>query len=314
MVLAQVDPGLQARTGSADVIISPPRSAPPPAGECAHDRTEARRQADWAAVDGDRIAKGQKFCTIAGSGARPAAPRPGRPLAARAPPRPRSPTILPRSSPIPPILPRAAHSILVAERVVLNFMQRMSGIATLTAAMAAAAAPARVLDTRKTAPGLRLLDKWAVLIGGGTSHRMGLYDMVLIKDNHIAAAKGITPAVAAARAYLAASGLSVPLEVELGTLADVDELMAATAGQDSDGRGPPVTRAMLDNMSVADMSVAVARIAGRLETEASGNVTLASIGAIGATGVTFVSSGALTHSVAALDISLNIEGDWAKKL
>jgi nicotinate-nucleotide pyrophosphorylase (carboxylating) len=202
--------------------------------------------------------------------------------------------------------------------VVLNFMQRMSGIATLTAAMAAAAAPARMLETRKTAPGLRLLDKWAVRIGGGENHRMGLYDMVMIKDNHIAAAGGITAAVARTAAYLRDHGLAgTPVEVEAATLDDVREALrgcpgggagdAACASEDA-----CVTRIMLDNMDVDTMRAAVALVAGRVETEASGNVTLATVPGIAATGVTFISSGALTHSVMALDISLNIEGEWAK--
>lgn len=206
----------------------------------------------------------------------------------------------------------AAHSVLVAERVVLNFMQRMSGIATLTAAMAAAAAPARILETRKTAPGLRLLDKWAVLIGGGENHRMGLFDMVMIKDNHIAAAGGITAAVARTAAYLRAHGLAgTPVEVETATLEDVREALLSCPGGAGAGSGEDacVTRIMLDNMDADTMRAAVALVAGRVETEASGNVTLQSLPAIAATGVTFVSSGALTHSVMALDISLNIVGE-----
>ena len=191
-------------------------------------------------------------------------------------------------------------------------MQRMSGIATLTAQMAAAAAPARMLETRKTVPGLRLLDKWAVLIGGGENHRMGLYDMVMIKDNHIAAAGGITAAVARTAAYLAEHGLAgTPVEVEAATLADVREALLSCPGGEA-GEAGCVTRIMLDNMDVDTMRAAVALVAGRVETEASGNVTLETVPSIAATGVTFISSGALTHSVKALDISLNIEGHWAK--
>lgn len=210
----------------------------------------------------------------------------------------------------------AAHTILVAERIVLNFMQRMSGIATLTAAMAAAAAPARMLETRKTAPGLRLLDKWAVRIGGGENHRMGLYDMVMIKDNHIAAAGGITAAVTRTAEYLRAHGLvGMPVEVETSTLDDVREALRSCPGGDGAGDAACVTRIMLDNMDVDTMRAAVALVAGQVETEASGNVTLATVPSIAATGVTFISSGALTHSVAALDISLNIESnEWGKRI
>ncbi|KAG2483039.1 hypothetical protein HYH03_018068 [Edaphochlamys debaryana] len=234
-----------------------------------------------------------------------------------------------------------ARSILVAERVMLNFMQRMSGIATATAAMVAAVQglprPTRVLETRKTAPGLRLVDKWAVLIGGGSNHRMGLYDMMMIKDNHVAAAGGITAAVRRAEEWIKAQGLgdSLAIEVETRTLEEVDEVVgllkearaareAEAAGQAAPGgEGAPlpavhVTRVMLDNMARRDpgaeggvdvsmLAEAVGRIGDLADTEASGNVTLASLPTIAATGVTFVSVGALTHSVTALDISLNIE-------
>jgi nicotinate-nucleotide pyrophosphorylase (carboxylating) len=251
--------------------------------------------------DGGALKRGDRFGIIRGSGALVRATVGNAPAAEPA---------RPHGCPAP------AHSILVAERVVLNFMQRMSGIATLTAAMAAAAAPARMLETRKTAPGLRLLDKWAVRIGGGENHRMGLFDMVMIKDNHIAAAGGITAAVARTAAYLRAQGLQhTPVEVEAATLDDVREALRSCPG----GEGPPledacVTRIMLDNMDVETMRAAVALVAGRVETEASGNVTLESVPLIATTGVTFISSGALTHSVTALDISLNIEGEWAKRV
>eukprot|EP00897_Mesotaenium_endlicherianum_P002596 jgi/Mesen1/2364/ME000156S01513 len=171
-------------------------------------------------------------------------------------------------------------------------------------AMARAAKPARILETRKTAPGLRLFDKWAVLIGGGENHRMGLYDMVMIKDNHIAAAGGIPQAVAAAQAYLQQQGLDIGVEVETRTLEEVKEVLSC-AGE---GQGR-VTRVMLDNMVTAgaDGSLDVSM----LEAAASGNVTLDTVSKIGATGVTFISSGALTHSVKALDISLNIDTELA---
>ncbi|KAJ7531448.1 hypothetical protein O6H91_14G044300 [Diphasiastrum complanatum] len=208
-----------------------------------------------------------------------------------------------------------ARSILTAERVVLNFMQRMSGIATATKAMADAARPARILETRKTAPGLRLIDKWAVLIGGGENHRMGLFDMIMIKDNHVAVAGGIKEAIAAVNSYLIENNLDVAVEVETRTLDEVREVLACV----TKGTGQ-VTRVMLDNMVVplasGDVEVtmlqeAVKLINGKLETEASGNVTLQTVGKIGATGVTFISSGALTHSVRALDISLNVDTDLA---
>ena len=198
-----------------------------------------------------------------------------------------------------------ARSILVAERLALNLMQRMGGIATAAAAMARAARPATVLDTRKTAPGLRALDKWAVRLGGGANHRAGLYDMVLVKDNHIAAAGGVRAALDA----VAAAGTPVPVEVEARTLGEVDAVLAAAAD------GVRVDRVLLDNfarrgadgaLDVAPLAEAVARIGGRLQTEASGNVTLDSVAAIAATGVDFISSGALTHSVTALDVSLKI--------
>jgi nicotinate-nucleotide pyrophosphorylase (carboxylating) len=200
----------------------------------------------------------------------------------------------------------SARSILRAERVVLNFMQRMSGIATMTRAYAEKAAPATMLETRKTVPGLRVIDKWAVLIGGGKNHRIGLFDMVMIKDNHIAAAGGIAAAVSACEAYLAENGLdNVKIEVEARTMDEVKTVIALL--DDPAVVTKSVTRLMLDNMSVADMKTAVGLIAGRLDTEASGNVTLDTVGDIGQTGVTFISSGALTHSVTALDISLNID-------
>jgi nicotinate-nucleotide pyrophosphorylase (carboxylating) len=198
----------------------------------------------------------------------------------------------------------AAHSILTAERLALNLLQRMSGIATAARRMVEAARPATILDTRKTAPGLRHLDKWAVRLGGAANHRVGLYDMVLIKDNHIAAAGGIEPAIQATHAYLAAHSLLLTVEIEARTLAEVDEVL----------RVGGVDRVLLDNMArpsadgldTTTLTEAVRRIGGRFETEASGNVTLETVAAIAATGVDFISSGALTHSVRALDLSLKI--------
>ncbi len=198
----------------------------------------------------------------------------------------------------------AARSILTAERLALNLMQRMSGIATASRRMAEAAWPATILDTRKTAPGLRLLDKWAVRLGGGGNHRTGLFDMILIKDNHIASAGGIEAAIRAARSYLQDRNLDLPVEIETRTLAEVDEVLRV-------GR---VDRIMLDNMThrrergfdTSMLAEAVRRVDRLFETEASGNVTLETVPAIAATGVDFISSGALTHSVRALDISLKI--------
>lgn len=208
-----------------------------------------------------------------------------------------------------------AHSIVVAERVVLNFMQRMSGIATLTKEMADAAYPAVVLETRKTAPGLRLVDKWAVLIGGGNNHRLGLFDMVLIKDNHISIAGGITQALKSADHHLLQNDLQMEVEVETRTLEEIKEVLEYASQNKTS-----LTRIMLDNMVIpqpngdVDVSMlkeAVRMIDGRFETEASGNVTLETIHQIGQTGVTYISSGALTHSVRALDISLKIDTELA---
>ncbi|KAK4484174.1 hypothetical protein RD792_011395 [Penstemon davidsonii] len=213
-----------------------------------------------------------------------------------------------------------AHSIVVAERVVLNFMQRMSGIATLTKAMADAASPAYILETRKTAPGLRLVDKWArinlqVLIGGGQNHRMGLFDMIMIKDNHISIAGGIKNALKSVDLYLEQNNLQMGVEVETRTLEEVNQVLNYASTNKTS-----LTRIMLDNMVVplsnsnVDTSMlkeAVDLINGRFETEASGNVTLETVHKIGQSGVTYISSGALTHSVKALDISLKIDTELA---
>lgn len=186
--------------------------------------------------------------------------------------------------------------ILIAERVALNFLQRMSGVATMTRSYveATAGTSTRILDTRKTMPGLRALDKLAVRLGGGTNHRTGLYDMVLIKDNHIEAAGSITAAVARVRQ----AGITLAIEVEIDSLDQLDEALAAQ-----------VDRIMLDNMDTATMQQAVERVGGRVELEASGGITLPRIPEIAATGVDFISVGALTHSVKALDISLDLKMD-----
>ena len=187
-----------------------------------------------------------------------------------------------------------AAALLTAERTALNFLQRLSGVATLTARYveAVAGTGARVLDTRKTTPGLRALEKAAVAAGGGTNHRAGLYDAVLIKENHAAMAGGVGAAVAAARA----AAPDVPLEVECRDLAEVDAALAA---------GAP--RLLLDNMTPEQLRDVVARVNGRAELEASGGVTLETIRDIAASGVQFVSVGALTHSAPALDLSLLLE-------
>lgn len=190
----------------------------------------------------------------------------------------------------------SALSILSCERIVLNLMQRMSGIATLTRQYveAVAGTGAKVIDTRKTIPGIRVLEKRAVELGGGGNHRMGLYDMIMIKDNHIDFCGGITRAIGAVTAYQSKHGLNLKVEVETRNLAEVEEVLACGG----------VDRIMLDNFSPARLSEAVARIGGRYETEASGGITLENIAAYAASGVDFISCGALTHSAVALDLSL----------
>jgi len=182
--------------------------------------------------------------------------------------------------------------ILIAERVALNFFQRMCGIATATRQYveAVAGTKAKILDTRKTAPGLRILDKYAVRIGGGANHRFGLSSAVLIKDNHIEAAGGIGTAVARVRQR---ASHTLKIEVEVKNFQELNE--AIQAGVDI---------IMLDNMSVPDMREAVLHVNGRIPLEASGNVTLATVRQIAETGVDFISVGALTHSVKAADLSL----------
>jgi len=187
-------------------------------------------------------------------------------------------------------------SILQAERVSLNLFQRMSGIATQSAKYVKAVSGTRavILDTRKTVPGLRVLDKMAVRLGGARNHRIGLYDGVLIKDNHIEAAGGITAAVAAQRKHLARRPMKI--EVETENMSEVREALACG-----------VDIIMLDNMSIRAMKKAVEFVAGRALLEASGNVSLKNVAAIAATGVDFISIGELTHSVTAADISLKIK-------
>ncbi len=188
----------------------------------------------------------------------------------------------------------STRALLSAERVALNFLGRLSGIATLTAQYVAAVAgtQARIACTRKTTPGLRALEKYAVRAGGGVNHRFGLFDGVLIKDNHVAAAGGIGPAVGRARS---AAGHMVRIEVEVDTLAQLDEALALG-----------VDAILLDNMSLDTLREAVARTGGRALLEASGGVSLETVGAIAATGVDLISAGALTHSARCLDVALDI--------
>jgi nicotinate-nucleotide pyrophosphorylase (carboxylating) len=187
-----------------------------------------------------------------------------------------------------------AAALLAGERTALNFLQRLSGIATLTARYVGAVAGtgARILDTRKTTPGLRALEKSAVAAGGGTNHRAGLYDAILVKENHAALAGGVGAAVRAARA----AAPQLPLEVECRDEHDVDEALAA---------GAP--RLLLDNMDPARLRAVVAHVGDRAELEASGGVTLETVREIAETGVDFISVGALTHSAPALDLSLLLE-------
>ncbi len=184
--------------------------------------------------------------------------------------------------------------LLAGERTALNFLARMSGVATLTRRFVEAVkgTKATILDTRKTAPGWRRLDKYAVRMGGGKNHRVGLFDMLLIKDNHIRGAGGITPAVKRAREMY---GERFLIEVEVKSLSELDEALKL-----------PVDRIMLDNMEMETLRNAVQMAKGRIPLEASGNVSLATVRQIAETGVDFISAGALTHSAPALDISMKL--------
>lgn len=186
-------------------------------------------------------------------------------------------------------------ALLTGERTALNFLQRMSGIATETAKYTAVLknTSTQILDTRKTVPGLRLLDKYAVRMGGGTNHRIGLYDMVLIKDNHIKVAGGISNAVEQVRKT---AGTGIKIEVETTNMEEVQEALEMK-----------VDMIMLDNMTNQMMSEAVKKINKNAKVEASGNMTLERVKDVAETGVDFISIGALTHSVKAMDISMNIE-------
>lgn len=189
-----------------------------------------------------------------------------------------------------------AASILSSERLVLNCMQRMSGIATLTNRLTQKIlhTKARLMDTRKTTPNFRLMEKWAVHIGGGVNHRFALYDMVMLKDNHVDFAGGIRPAIERTKAYLEANKLNLKIEVETRNLREVEEVLEVGG----------IDYIMLDNMDYATMRTAVQMIGGRFSTEASGGITEENLVEVAECGVDFISMGALTHSVKSMDISL----------
>ncbi len=187
-------------------------------------------------------------------------------------------------------------SLLQAERIVLNVLQRMSGIATQTRQYVklCEGAKARVLDTRKTTPGMRVLEKMAVAIGGGMNHRMGLFDMIMLKDNHIDFAGGIDLAIKKAQDYLSASGRNLDIEIETRSLSDVETVL----------RIGGIRRIMLDNFSIPDTRKAVEMINGRFETESSGGITLETIREYALCGVDFISVGAITHQIKSIDMNL----------
>ncbi|QJD94811.1 carboxylating nicotinate-nucleotide diphosphorylase [Mucilaginibacter robiniae] len=190
----------------------------------------------------------------------------------------------------------SVHSILKAERLVLNCMQRMSGIATKTNHIVhlLTGTHTKVLDTRKTTPGFRYFEKWAVAIGGGVNHRFGLYDMILIKDNHVDYSGGIRQAIQNTQQYLASQNKQLPVEVEVRNLDEVEQVLQIGG----------VDRILLDNFDLNTLKQAVNIIAGRFATEASGGITLETIADYAACGVDYISVGALTHSVKSLDLSL----------
>ncbi|MCE3295875.1 MAG: nicotinate-nucleotide pyrophosphorylase (carboxylating) [Crocinitomicaceae bacterium] len=193
----------------------------------------------------------------------------------------------------------SSRSILATERLVLNFMQRMSGIATQTNRIVALVKdyPVKILDTRKTTPGLRLIEKWAVRIGGGHNHRIGLYDMIMLKDNHIDYAGGISKAISQTHEYLKSTGKNLAIEVEVRDETELDEVLAVGG----------VQRIMLDNFSPERIIAARERIPAAYEIEASGGITRDNIVAYAKTGVDFISIGALTHSFKSLDMSLKAD-------
>ncbi len=188
-------------------------------------------------------------------------------------------------------------TLLQAERIILNIMQRMTGVATETARYVARVegTGCRILDTRKTTPGSRVLDKMAVKLGGGENHRIGLFDMILLKDNHIDFAGGIVPAIEGVRRYMAERGLELPIEVEVRTLEDIDLVFAA---------GGRIDRIMLDNFDLEETRRAVAKIDGRIEIESSGGIRYETLRDYAETGVDYISVGALTHQIKSVDLSL----------
>ena len=188
------------------------------------------------------------------------------------------------------------HAILKTERLVLNCMQRMSGIATATNQLRikCKGSKAEIIDTRKTTPGIRFMEKWAVVIGGGKNHRMGLYDMIMLKDNHLDYAGGIEKAIKATHVYLKKKNKKLKIEVEARNLAEVKKIISVGG----------IHRIMLDNFSISDIKKAVKLISGKFETEASGGITQKNIRSYALCGVDFISVGALTHSVKSLDMSL----------
>jgi nicotinate-nucleotide pyrophosphorylase (carboxylating) len=190
-------------------------------------------------------------------------------------------------------------TLLQSERIILNIMQRMTGVATETARYVALVegTGCRILDTRKTTPGSRVLDKMAVKLGGGENHRIGLFDMILLKDNHIDFAGGIVPAIEGVRRYMAQRGLALPIEVEVRTLEDIDLVFeAAKSGK--------IDRIMLDNFDLDMTRRAVAKIDGRIEIESSGGIRYETLREYAETGVDYISVGALTHQIKSVDLSL----------
>ncbi|HOE05378.1 MAG TPA: carboxylating nicotinate-nucleotide diphosphorylase, partial [Bacteroidales bacterium] len=186
--------------------------------------------------------------------------------------------------------------LLTSERTVLNFMQRMSGIATETHRYAEAVKQykAKILDTRKTTPGMRLIEKEAVRLGGGVNHRIGLYDMIMIKDNHVDFSGGISQAISRVHQYLSENNLDLKIEIEVRNFEELSQVLSVGG----------INRIMLDNFSVGNTRLAVEQIAGRYETESSGGIGLHNVSEYAAAGVDFISIGALTHHISSLDLSL----------
>jgi len=192
----------------------------------------------------------------------------------------------------------SVHTILKLERLILNVMQRMSGIATRTHSLVEKlqGTNCHLLDTRKTTPNFRVMEKWAVRIGGGVNHRFGLYDMIMLKDNHVDAAGGIKNAIESTHEYLKKNNLTLKIEVETRSIAEVKEVMAYGG----------VDRIMLDNFSIPDLKEAMSIIGNAYETEASGGINDETIHDYALTGVNFISTSVMTHSVKSLDLSLKI--------